>query len=116
MRILICTLLTAATLIAAPAAIAEGPPDRAPNVGYDRGPNVALKILDLALVRPIGVVVSVVSTTLYTAITPLTYPMGVSHDLFSRMVEFPWRFTSTRYYGNFSEYRDHKSAFGHEIQ
>jgi len=93
-----------ATLLAAPAAMAE--PADAP---------VGMKILDLVLVRPTSFVISVVSTAVFIGTVPLTYPMGVSYDVGTYMVAVPWRFTSSRYYGNFSEYRDSRTMQGRLI-
>ena len=104
MRILICAVLTMAMLLAAPAAMAE--PADAP---------VGMKILDFVLVRPTSFVVSVVSTAVFIGTVPLTYPMGVGYDLGTYMVAIPWRYTSSRYYGNFSEYRDNRTARGRLI-
>ena len=104
MRILICAVLTMAMLLAAPAAMAE--PADAP---------VGMKILDFVLVRPTSFVVSVVSTAVFIGTVPLTYPMGVGYDLGTYMVAIPWRYTSSRYYGNFSEYRDNRTVRGRLI-
>ena len=95
MRILVCAVLTMVMLLAAPAAMADQ--NDAP---------VGLKILDLGLVRPISFVVSVASTAIFIGTVPLTYSMGVGYSLGTHMVAVPWRFTTSRYYGNFSEYRD----------
>jgi hypothetical protein len=97
-------VLTMATLLAAPAAMAE--PTEAP---------VALKILDFVLVRPTSMIMSIVSTAVFVGTAPLTFPMGVSYDLGTYMVTVPWRFTSSRHYGNFSEYRDDRTTRGRLI-
>jgi hypothetical protein len=101
MKILICAVLTMSMLLAAPAAMAE--PDDAP---------VGMKILDFVLVRPVAFVVSLASTGVYLATVPLTFPMGYSYDLGTYMVTVPWRYTSSREYGSFSEYRDNRTSKG----
>jgi hypothetical protein len=88
-------------LLAAPAAMAE--PADAP---------VGMKILDFVLVRPLSVAISAASTAVFIGTVPLTYPMGVSYDLATYMIDIPWRYTSSRYYGNFSEYRDNRTIQG----
>jgi hypothetical protein len=104
MRILICAVLMMSMLLAAPAVMAE--PDDAP---------VGMKILDFMLVRPVGFVVSLASTGVYLATVPLTFPMGYSYDLGTYMVTVPWRYTSSREYGNFSDYRDNRTIRGRLI-
>jgi len=104
MRILICAVLTMSMLLAAPAAMAES--DDAP---------VGMKILDFVLVRPVSFVVSLASTGVFIGTLPLTFPIGVSYDLGTYMVTVPWRYTSAREYGNFSEYRDNRSIRGRLI-
>jgi hypothetical protein len=89
------------TLLAAPAAMAE----------YREGP-VGMRVLDFVLIRPTSFVISVVSTGMFIGLLPITFPMGVSHDLGTYMVLAPWRFTSSRYYGNFSECRDNRTIRG----
>ncbi len=74
-------------MLAAPAAMAErddGPP-RAP---------VGLQIVDIALVRPFSFVGSIASTSIYAALLPITFPIGVAGDLGTYMVTVPWRFTA----------------------
>jgi hypothetical protein len=104
MKVLICAVLTAAVLLTAPAAMAE--PQDAP---------VGMKILDFVLVRPTSFVISLVSTAVFIGTVPLTYPLGFSYDLGNYMVQAPWRYTSSRYYGNFSEYRDDRTVLGTPI-
>jgi len=101
MRALICAALTMATLLAAPAAMAT--PNDAP---------VGLKILDVVVVRPTSFLVSLVSTGIFLGSLPLTYPTGVSYDLGNYMIAAPWRFTSSRYIGNFREYKDRRTTLG----
>jgi hypothetical protein len=105
-RILICTMLTIVTLLAAPAAMAE----------RDDGPEPAngwLMALDFVFVRPPSFVLSLASMTIFTASLPITYPIGVaSSHLGTYMVTVPWRFTSARYFGDFANYRDHRTIRG----
>jgi len=104
MRILICAVLTMSMLLAAPAAMAES--DDAP---------VGMKILDFVLVRPVSFVVSLASTGVFIGTLPLTFPIGVSYDLGTYMVTVPWRYTSSREYGNFSDYRDDRTIRGNRV-
>jgi hypothetical protein len=111
-RILICTVLTVVSLLAAPAAMAE----------RDDGPVSApgwLKAIDFVLVRPPCLLFSFVSTGAFIGILPITYPIGAATgptSIGTYMVKFPWRFTTSRYYGNFSQYRDHRTLTGREIR
>ncbi len=111
MRILICTVLTAITLLAAPAAMAE----------RDDGPKHAngwMMALDLVLVRPASIAFASLSTGVFVATLPITYPIGAAtgpSSLPTYMVAFPWRFATSRYYGNFSKYRDHRTLLGAPI-
>jgi len=110
-RILICTVLTAVTLLAAPAAMAE----------RDDGPEPAswwLMAIDLVLVRPPSIALSFLSTGVFVATLPITYPIGAAtgpSSLPTYMVAFPWRFATSRYYGNFYECRDHRNLLGAKI-
>jgi hypothetical protein len=71
--------------------------------------------LDFVLVRPSSLVLASVSTSVFVATLWITYPIGAAtgpYSLPTYMVAFPWRFTTSRYYGNFSEYRDHRTLLG----
>ena len=111
MRIFICTLLAAVCLLGAPAAMAErddGPP---PAPGW-------LMAIDLVFVRPPSFALSLASTAVYIGLMPIAYPTGAAtgpHSLGTYIVNVPWRFTTSRYYGNFAEYRDHRTITGREI-
>ena len=115
MRILICTLLTAVTLLAAPAAMAErddGPQPESLAPGW-------LMAIDLVLVRPPSFALSIASTVLFVASLPITYPIGAAtgpRNLGAYLVNAPWRFTTSRYYGDFARYRDHRTITGREIR
>ncbi len=65
-----------------------------------------LKAVDIVLVRPTSMVVSVLSTGVYTVLLPITFPTGVAGEAIYPMVFAPWRFTSERYLGDFNKYRD----------
>ncbi len=114
MRILICTLLTAVTLLAAPAAMAErddGPKPGSFAPGW-------LMAIDFVFVRPPCLVASLTSTALFIGLLPITYPIGAvtgPRNLATYMITVPWRFTTSRYYGDFAKYRDHRTATGREI-
>jgi hypothetical protein len=111
-RILICTVLTAVTLLAAPAAMAERDDGPTPAPGW-------LMAIDFVFVRPPSFVLSVASTAVFIASLPITYPIGAATGptaLPTYMVAVPWRFTTSRYYGNFSKYRDHRTLRGTEIR
>ena len=71
-------------------------------------PSVAIKILDLSIVRPISMVVSIASTVFCVGTLPLTYPVGVSEPAARIFIEAPWRFTNARYLGKFNHYKDEK--------
>ena len=115
MRILICTLLTAVTLLAAPAAMAErddGPKPGSFAPGW-------LMAIDFVFVRPSSLAASFTSTAIFIGLLPITYPIGAvtgPRNLTTYMVTVPWRFTTSRYYGDFAKYRDHRTATGREIR
>ena len=114
MRILICTVLTAVTLLAAPVAMAER--DDGPGLG-SQAPGWLMAI-DFVFVRPPSFVLSVASTAVFIASLPITYPIGAAtgpRSLGTYIVNAPWRFTTSRYYGDFSEYRDHRTITGRKI-
>jgi hypothetical protein len=71
-------------------------------------PTAAMKILDLIIVRPLSIPVSVASTGLYLATIPITFPAGVSEHAARALVEAPWRFTNARCLGEFNRYKDCK--------
>ena len=106
MRIFICTLLTAVTFLAAPAAMAERDDGPEPAPGW-------LMAIDFVFVRPPSLLISTLSSAVFVASLPITYPIGVaSSHLGTYMVTVPWRFTSSRYFGNFRDYRDHRTIRG----
>jgi hypothetical protein len=114
-RIFICTVLTAVTLLAAPAAMAErddGPQPGSLAPGW-------LMAIDLALVRPPCFFASIAATGLFIASLPITYPIGAAtgpRSIGTYIVNVPWRFTTSRYYGDFARYRDNRTITGREIR
>ncbi len=66
--------------------------------------NVPLAIVDVALVRPVMMVVSIASTAVYTGLSVPFYMMGVSEGAARVMVERPWWFTGGRPVGDFTHY------------
>lgn len=108
MRIFICMVLTMATLLAAPAAMAERDDGPAPAPGW-------LMAVDFAFVRPPSFVMSVASTGVFIGSLPITFPIGVTSHLGTYMIKVPWRFTAARHFGNFRDYRDHRTIRGAEI-
>jgi hypothetical protein len=113
-RNLICTALIAVTLLAAPAAMAER--DDGPQPG-DLAPGWLMAI-DFVFVRPLSFVLSIASTGVFIGTSPITYPIGAAtgpRGLMPVLVMAPWRFTTSRYYGDFVEYRDHRTITGREI-
>ncbi len=107
-RIFICMVLTMATLLAAPAAMAERDDGPAPATGW-------MMAVDFMFVRPPSFVMSIVSTGVFIGTVPITFPIGASSHLGTYMIKAPWRFTTARYFGNFHEYRDHRTIRGTEI-
>jgi hypothetical protein len=113
-RNFICTVLTAVTLLAAPAAMAErddGPQPGSLAPGW-------LMAIDFVFVRPPSFVLSIASTAAYIAFLPITYPIGAAtgpRGLTPVLVNAPWRFTTSRYYGDFANYRDHRTITGRVI-
>jgi hypothetical protein len=93
---LAASMLTLTFLLGVPVSASAGPSHEAP---------LALKILDVALVRPVGVAVSTASTLVAIGTAPLTWAMGVGEPAAILLVETPWKFTSARYVGHFDEYR-----------
>jgi len=107
--------MTVVTLLAAPAAMAER--DDGPESG-DLAPGWLMAI-DFVFVRPPSFLISIASTAVFVATLPISYPIGAAtgpRGLGTYIVTAPWRFSSSRYYGNFVEYRDHRTITGREIR
>jgi hypothetical protein len=75
-------------------------------------PSVGIKILDVAVVRPLCLAGSIVSTAAFLVISPFALVIGVVEPAARAMVEAPWRFTSFRYVGQFDHYTDEKPIMG----
>jgi hypothetical protein len=100
-RKFIATLLLIGILILPSSLMAQAePPSSEPDVG--------IKVLDLLIVRPIGLAVSGVTTGFFLATLPITFPIGVSEASARIFVEAPWRFTGARPLGHFDRYKDGK--------
>lgn len=123
MRIQVCAVLTAATLLLAPAAMADDRRDSAAPGAACYGEytakfkeaSVGMKIVDIVLVRWPSNVLTLASTVLYLGTLPLHIGTGTSNDLAVSMVHVPWRFANMRPYGNFSEYKDRRTIEGWPI-
>jgi hypothetical protein len=92
-------------------AIAQTEPPSVPGARQTETP-LGLKILDVALVRPLCVAGSIVSTATFLAISPLVFIMGVGEPTARVMFEAPWRFTGFRYIGQFDHYTDERPIMG----
>ncbi len=75
-------------------------------------PNAALKVLDLAFVRPISLAVSFASTGLFFGTLPITTLTGVGEESTYVLLMAPWRYTAARDAGHFGTYRDGLNIFG----
>ena len=93
-----------------PAAEQTGPQSGAGTTQNE--PSVGAKIADVTLVRPVCMVGSTISTAVYLVISPFAYVMGLGEPAARAMVEGPWRFTSTRYVGEFNHYKDERPITG----
>jgi hypothetical protein len=69
-------------------------------------PTVGMKVLDLLIVRPLGIVLSAGSTAFYILTVPITFPAGVSEPAARMLVETPWKYTGMRCLGDFQHYKD----------
>ena len=75
-------------------------------------PHFAMKLLDVALVRPPSMVGALASTVLCVGLAPLTHLLGVGDASVYYMVAAPWRFTAARNPGDFGNYVDGRSVTG----
>lgn len=66
--------------------------------------NVPLAVVDIALVRPVAMVVSTASTAVFTGLAVPLYMMGISEGAARVMIEKPWWFTAGRPPGDFVNY------------
>jgi len=86
----------------------------APGVaGADESPSAGMKALDVALVRPVSMLVSFASLGVFLGISPLVTFMGIGAETADVMVLAPWRYTSAREIGSFDRYRDGGDSLEH---
>jgi hypothetical protein len=95
--------------LAGPAAALPG--KAAPGPGQVLTSNLGMKIVDVLLVRPPMVLVSLASNAFWLGTLPITFPTGVSDESLGLFVVAPWRFTVARYPGRFNSYEDGGNAF-----
>jgi hypothetical protein len=93
--------LLVAMLLAVPISQAYG--DEA-----DGKPPVALKVVDVVIVRPVSAVVAAGLTALSVGTMPLAYVCGIGEHSVRILIEAPWRFTAARKIGEFDSYKDGK--------
>ena len=110
-RILFIILIVMCILAFTSPAIAQTGPQSAPGTRQTETP-VGLKILDVALIRPVCLAGSIVSTAAFLAISPIAFVIGVGEPAARVMFEAPWRFTSFRYIGQFDHYIDERPIMG----
>ena len=72
-------------------------------VGASCGGNGAGQVADALLVRPPMLAVSLVTTAIYLATSPLTFLMDIDQEAGDVLVSAPWWFTSGRCLGHFDE-------------
>ena len=71
----------------------------------DQGAGVGAQIADAFIVRPIGLVVSLATTGIYLATSPLTFLMDTDEQAGDLLVYWPWWCTSGRDLGRFDQPR-----------
>lgn len=62
----------------------------------ENGPSEQLKILDLLLARPLGVIAAAIGTGIFIASLPFTLPTRSVDDSFHMFVVEPWKFSYVR--------------------
>lgn len=97
----IFVVLLVAMLLAVPISQAYG--DQA-----DGKPPVALKVVDVVIVRPVSAAVAVGLTAVSIGTMPVAYVCGVGEYSARILVQAPWRFTAARKFGEFNRYVDGK--------
>jgi hypothetical protein len=93
--------LLVAMLLAVPISQAYG--DEA-----DGKPPVALKVVDVVIVRPVSAAVAAGLTAVSVGTMPLAYVCGIGEHSVRILIEAPWRFTAARKFGEFNSYKDGK--------
>lgn len=73
-----------------------------------------ITIGDLAVSRPVGIVVTVVGSALFVASLPFALTSGSVKETADVLVGQPFRFTFTRPLGDFKEYRSYGSYGSYE--
>ena len=71
-------------------------------------PPVALKVVDIVIVRPVSAVVATGLTAVSLGTMPLAFVCGVGEHSARILVVAPWRFTAARKFGAFNRYVDGK--------
>ena len=97
----IFVVLLVAMLLAVPISQAYG--DEA-----DGKPPVALKVVDVVIVRPVSAAVAAGLTAVSVGTMPLAYVCGIGEHSARILIEAPWRFTAARKIGEFDSYKDGK--------
>jgi hypothetical protein len=82
------------------------PFSRAHGNGAESELPVALKVVDLVIVRPISAAVATAATVVCVGTMPIAFVAGVSEHSARISIEAPWRFTGARRLGEFDRYRD----------
>jgi len=75
-------------------------------------PSVGAKVADMLLVRPISLVGATISSAAYLVLAVPFAIMETDETASTIMVDAPWRFTTQRYLGDFSNYKDRGGIAG----
>jgi len=97
----IFVVLLVAMLMAVPISQAHG--DEA-----NGKPPVALKVVDVVIVRPVSAAVAAGLTAVSIGTIPLAYVCGIGEHSVRILIEAPWRFTAARRLGELDRYVDGK--------
>ncbi len=71
-------------------------------------PPIALKVVDIVIIRPVSAAVAGGLTAVSVGTMPLAYVCGVGEHSARILVEAPWRFTAARKFGELNSYKDGK--------
>ncbi len=69
---------------------------------------VALKVVDIVIVRPFSAALATGLTAFSVGTMPLAFVCGVGEHSARILVVAPWRFTAARKFGEFNSYKDGK--------
>ena len=69
-------------------------------------PPVAVKVVDIVIVRPVSAAVATGLTAVSLGTMPLAFVCGVGEHSARILVVAPWRFTAARKFGEFNRYVD----------